>query len=261
MSCAGCRFRCEFGLQGDGRSGHDYVVALAGNPNTGKSTVFNALTGLHQHVGNWPGKTVTRCEGSFRYNGKRYLLVDLPGTYSLHSMAVDEEVARNFLLFGCPDVTVVVVDGTCLERNLNLVLQIFEISDRVAVCLNLMDEAARKGLRIDTRQLSLDLGVPVVPTVANSGKGLSDLVKVIAGVALGEMPTSPHRPTFKPEVNKALDEVVPSTAKVLNGLPNARWVAMRLIEGDSRIREALVNGELASLALQRPSLNGSAILK
>jgi ferrous iron transport protein B len=124
----------------------DYVLALAGNPNTGKSTVFNALTGLRQHTGNWPGKTVTRAEGGFVYEDKRYKIVDLPGTYSLLSTSTDEEVARDFLLFGKPDVTVVVLDATRIERNLNLALQVLEITDRIVICLNLMDEAKRHQL-------------------------------------------------------------------------------------------------------------------
>ena len=149
----------------------DFVVALAGNPNTGKSTVFNALTGLRQHTGNWPGKTVARAEGGFVYADHRYKLVDLPGTYSLLSASMDEEIARDFILFGQPDVSVVVVDATRLERNLYLVLQILEITDRAVVCLNLMDEARRHNLTIDDRRLARDLGVPVVPTAARSGEG------------------------------------------------------------------------------------------
>ena len=232
----------------DLEKGHDYLVALAGNPNTGKSTVFNALTGLHQHVGNWPGKTVARAEGSFKYMGKQYKLIDLPGTYSLHATAIDEEIARNFILFTRPEVVVMVVDSSTLERNLNLVLQVLEISDRVVICLNLIDEATRKGLKVNTKQLSLDLGVPVVPTVANVGKGLNDLVKVIAGVASGKIRTNPHHIVLNPEIRKAIDEIIPYVKKVAGDLPNTRWIAMRLLEGDNRIREALESGELASLA-------------
>jgi ferrous iron transport protein B len=227
--------------------GHDYLVALAGNPNTGKSTVFNALTGLHQHVGNWPGKTVARAEGSFTYMGKRYKLIDLPGTYSLLSTATDEDIARNFLLFGHPEVVVVVVNSTILERNLNLVLQVLEISNRVVICLNLVDEAARKGIKVDAEQLSLDLGVPVVPTVANVGKGLNDLAQAIAGVASGTIPTSPRRFALKAEIRKALDEVTPHVKRVIGDVPNIRWITMRLLEGDARIRQTLENGKLVSL--------------
>ena len=145
----------------------DYVLALAGNPNTGKSTVFNALTGLRQHTGNWPGKTVIRAEGGFVYQNKRYKIVDLPGTYSLLSTSTDEEVARNFILFGQPDVTVVVADATRLERNLNLVLQVLEITHRAVLCLNLIDEAQRHKIEIDDRLLSKELGIPVVHTASH----------------------------------------------------------------------------------------------
>jgi len=171
----------------------DYLVALGGNPNTGKSTVFNALTGLRQHTGNWPGKTVARAEGGYKYTGLRYKLVDLPGTYSLLATTVDEEIARDFILSGQPDVTVIVVDATRLERNLNLVLQVLQITDRVVVCLNLTDEARRHGLAIDERQLARDLGVPVVPTVARQGKGLDQLMSAIAEVASGNLISHPLR--------------------------------------------------------------------
>lgn len=226
----------------------DYVVALAGNPNTGKSTVFNHLTGLRQHTGNWPGKTVTRAEGGFSYNGARYKLVDLPGTYSLLSASTDEEVARNFILFGQPDVTVIVADATRLERNLNLILQILEITDRAVVCLNLIDEAKRKQLKIDERTLSKDLGIPVIPTAARSGQGINELLKAINDVATGEYICKPHRIKGESKVlKKAIDKLVVKIENAFPDLPNARWVALRLLEGDQHIIEAIKNGELAEL--------------
>ncbi|MDV2503505.1 MAG: FeoB small GTPase domain-containing protein [bacterium] len=226
----------------------DYVVALAGNPNTGKSTVFNALTGLKQRTGNWPGKTVTRAEGTTLHEGKRYKLVDLPGTYSLLSTSQDEEIARDFILFGDPHATVVVVDSTCLERNLNLVLQVLEITDRVVVCLNLMDEAARKGIRVDDASLARDLGVPVVPTVARSGKGLGRLIETVSRLVGGEIQTSPHRLSLDAHLSRAVEGLRPLIERIVPGLPNTQWIALRLLDGDERIREALRNGELAHRA-------------
>jgi len=227
----------------------DYVVALAGNPNTGKSTVFNALTGLRQHTGNWPGKTVTLAEGGFEYGGHRYKLVDLPGTYSLLATSLDEEIARDFILFGQPDVTVVVVDATRLERNLNLVLQVLEITDRAVVCLNLMDEARRHKLQIDHRRLARDLGVPVVPTAARQGEGLADLLQAIDEVATGRVVSKPHRiQNEPPALKQAVSQLVTQIEAVFPGLPNARWVALRLLDGDRRIAQAIRSGELGDLS-------------
>ncbi len=227
----------------------DFVVALAGNPNTGKSTVFNALTGLRQHTGNWPGKTVTRAEGGFEYGDHRYKLVDLPGTYSLLATSTDEEVARDFILFGRPDVTLVVVDATRLERNLSLVLQILEITDRVIVVLNLMDEARRHGLQIDARRLARDLGVPVVPTSARYGEGLDLLVQTMSEVATGRFAGKPHRiQNQPPKIRRAVQQLSAQIQKAFPELPNARWVALRLLDGDERIAEALRRGELGDLA-------------
>ena len=229
----------------------DRVVALAGNPNTGKSTVFNALTGLKQHTGNWPGKTVTRAEGGYEYAGVRYKLVDLPGTYSLLSASQDEQIARDFILFGQPDCTVVVTDATCLERNLNLVLQVLEISDRVVVCVNLMDEARRKGLEVDARSLSRDLGVPAVPTSASTGAGLRELISTVADVIEGKITTAPHRVRGDGEFQRAVVELLPLIEEVAPGLPNARWVAMRLLDGDLRVRQALTSGELLNIVARQ----------
>jgi len=226
----------------------DYVVALAGNPNVGKSTVFNALTGLRQHTGNWPGKTVARAEGGFAFDDKRFKLVDLPGTYSLLSTSLDEEIARDFILFGQPDVTVVVADATRLERNLNLVLQVLEITDRAVLCLNLMDEAERHGLKVDARQLARDLGVPVVAASARSGQGLPELLQAMSDVASGKVVCRPHRLANEPPaIKRSLNELVAQLRSAYPELPNARWVAMRLLAGDERLMEALRSGELDTL--------------
>ncbi|MFN2235870.1 MAG: FeoB small GTPase domain-containing protein [Anaerolineales bacterium] len=227
----------------------DFVVALAGNPNTGKSTVFNALTGLRQHTGNWPGKTVTRAEGGFEYGDHVYKLVDLPGTYSLLATSLDEEVARDFILFGQPDVTIVVVDATRLERNLNLVLQVLEITNRVVVCLNLMDEARRHKLQVDERRLARDLGAPVVPTVARQGEGIPELLAAVSEVASGQTLGKPYRIKYdSPALKRAVSDLTRQIESAFPDLPNARWVAMRLLDGDERIAEAFRKGELGNLS-------------
>jgi ferrous iron transport protein B len=226
----------------------DYVIALAGNPNTGKSTVFNALTGLRQHTGNWPGKTVTRAEGGFVYEDKRYKIVDLPGTYSLLSTSTDEEVARDFLLFGKPDVTVVVIDATRIERNLNLALQVLEITDRIVVCLNLMDEAKRHQLEIDERRLSKELGVPVVPASIRHGEGVQALLNAIHEVANGLYICKPYRiASGSKSLKNAVNKLVGKIENRFPGISNARWIALRLLEGDPRMVEAVKNGELENL--------------
>lgn len=227
----------------------DFILALAGNPNTGKSTLFNALTGLRQHTGNWPGKTVVRMEGSFRFNDRKYKIVDLPGTYSLLSTSADEEVARDFLLFGRPDVTVVVADATRLERNLNLALQILEITDRVVVALNLMDEAKRNGIEVDARSLARDLGVPVIPMAARKGEGIPELLAAIDGVAHGLYPARPRRvQRLDAKVEAAVQTLSAQLEEAFPGLPNVRWVALRLLDGDASIIRAVQDGTLGQLA-------------
>lgn len=238
----------------------DFVVALAGNPNTGKSTLFNALTGLRQHTGNWPGKTVSRAEGGFRYGDHRYKLVDLPGTYSLLSTSYDEEIARDFLLFGQPDVTVIVVDATRLERNLNLVLQVLEITDRAVVCLNLIDEAERHRLLIDERRLARDLGVPVVPAAVRQRRGVDQLLQAVSDVATGRTVCRPHRVrSDSPAIQRAVKQLVALIEDAFPHLPNARWVALRLLDGDPNIAEAVRTGELGDLGAAEPGQGGQAV--
>lgn len=226
---------------------YHYTIALAGNPNTGKSTVFNALTGLRQHTGNWPGKTVTRAEGSFSFHDQRYRIIDLPGTYSLLSTSEDEEVARDFILFGKPDVTVIVVDASRLERNLSLALQILEITDKAVLCLNLMDEARRHHITIDTRTLSRDLGIPVVATSARTKEGIPDLLFAIEEVVSGKFQTKKQTYIDLPKENaEAIAELQLALSELNPELPNTRWLAMRLIEGDESVQKGVEEGTFSA---------------
>ena len=214
------------------QSGRELVIALAGNPNVGKSTVFNALTGMNQHTGNWPGKTVATAQGRCRSEQDDFLLVDLPGTYSLLAHSAEEEVARDFICFGGADATIVVCDATCLERSLNLALQIIEMTDRVVVCVNLLDEARKKHLRIDLSALEQELGVPVVGTSARSRKGLNTLLERTAQVARREYCGHVIRPHYTPAIEKAL-AVIEACLKPLSPEgPSVRWLAVRLLCGD-----------------------------
>lgn len=229
---------------GTNTSGTKYTIALAGNPNTGKSTLFNSLTGLRQHTGNWPGKTVARAEGSYTFDEEKYRIVDLPGTYSLFSRSEDEEIARNFILFGQPDVTVIVADATRLERNLNLTLQILEITERAVLVVNLIDEARSMGISIDTKVLEERLGIPIAAVSARSGEGVDSLLKTISQVAKGDITCTPHRiESLSGKVAEAINAVEQEVKNIYPDLPNTKWVAMRLIEGDARIIEAIRTGK------------------
>ena len=173
------------------------TIALAGNPNAGKSTIFNALTGAHQHVGNWPGKTVERKAGLFRHAGQTFELVDLPGAYSLAAFSPEEQIARAFLIMGGPTAVITVVDAANLERNLYLTAQVLETGVPVILALNMMDVAQRRGLRIDIDQLAARLGIPVIPVVASRGQGLPELKQAIVSCAARAAVATP-RPTPLP---------------------------------------------------------------
>ncbi|WP_297421256.1 ferrous iron transport protein B [Thermococcus sp.] len=213
------------------------VIALAGNPNVGKTTIFNALTGMHQHVGNWPGVTVEKKEGAFDYKGERFLVVDLPGTYSLTAHSVDELVARNFLLNGNPDVVVNVVDSTSILRNLYFTMELFEMGLRnMVIALNKIDLAEKKGIVIDIEKMSKILGVPVVPLDAKDGMGLDELKKIAQKVAHGEIKETPIIPHYDPEVEREIEHI----SRVLEGTKLAakyplRWLAIKLLQRDDEV--------------------------
>lgn len=212
----------------------DKIIALAGNPNVGKSTVFNSLTGLNQHTGNWPGKTVTNAQGRYKHKDTNFIMVDLPGTYSLMANSVEEEVARDFICFADPDVTVVVTDATCLERNLNLVLQTLEITDKVVVCVNLIDEATRKKIRIDLKSLSNILGVPVIGTNARKGQGLGELMDAVLAVSNGAI-TAPPILKYDAHIEQAIELIEPAVQEYLGDKLNSRWVSLKLLDGDQKL--------------------------
>lgn len=216
---------------------YNYSVALAGNPNVGKSTIFNALTGMHQHTGNWPGKTVENASGICKYKNDNFLFVDLPGTYSLMSHSEEEEIARDFICFGKSNALLIVVDATCLERNLNLVYQALEITPNVVLCVNLLDEAKRKGININLELLSKRLGIPVVGTIAKSKKTLKRLMQEVENVCSKKTINKP----IKLNYGVAIEESISILEPIINGLLEqenkylSRWISIKLIEGDKKI--------------------------
>ena len=215
------------------------VIALAGNPNVGKSTVFNALTGMNQHTGNWPGKTVTSAEGVCTCGGRQYRLVDLPGTYSLMAHSAEEEIARNFLCFSAPDAVCVVCDATCLERNLNLVLQTLEITPRTVVCVNLMDEARRLHIRIDLAALQRQLGVPVAGCSARRKGSAAKIAALWEQVMEPDAALSPAVVRYPDAVEAALRPLCAALRRLdCRGL-SPRWLALRLLEQDGSLLEEL----------------------
>ena len=217
----------------------DKTVALAGNPNVGKSTIFNALTGLHQHTGNWPGKTVSTACGEFKSKEFSYALVDLPGTYSLLAHSQEEEVARNFICFCPQDAAVVVCDATCLERSLNLALQVMEICPNTLICVNLLDEAKRRGISVNLDRLAENLGVPVVGTSAHDKKSLNTLIEKLDELCAGHSRTNPRKLKYIQPIEQAISIVEPTLRKRFGERVSTRFAALRLIDGDSSLTAKL----------------------
>ena len=217
-----------------------YVIALAGNPNTGKSTVFNYLTGLKQHTGNWPGKTVATARGDFKYKDKDYSLIDLPGTYSLFALSQEEVVARDFICFGNPDAVIVLCDANCLERNLNLAFQVMELTDKVILCINLVDEAEKKGITIDKDNLEKELGIPVVLTAARSGYGMKKLLDTIDKVSSNKYEFNNKPITYGDEIENNINLIKKDLQELIPDL-NPRWLGLRLIDKDESIFESMNN--------------------
>lgn len=216
----------------------EFMIALAGNPNTGKSTVFNYLTGLKQHTGNWPGKTVCTARGDFSHKDINYSLIDLPGTYSLFPLSQEEIVARDFICFGNPDAVIVVCDSTCIERNLNLLFQVMELTDNVILCLNLLDEAKKKGIEINKSKLEEILGIPVVLTAARSGYGMDELKETLNTVVHGNYKFNNKPVYYDDEIESMVNSIKDELYEIIPSV-NPRWLGLRLIDGDESILTSL----------------------
>ncbi len=232
------------------------VIALAGNPNVGKSTLFNSLTGGRQHTGNWIGKTVSNARGYLKTASGKYILVDIPGTYSLMAHSSEEEIARNFLCFGGIDAAVVVCDATCLERNLNLVLQTMEVCSRVLVCVNLLDEAEKKHIHVSIEKLSELLGIPAAGIVARKKKTLKQFTSVLDEMCRPEAPKAHFLPAYCDAVENAVSLILPAVREKIRGRLPARWLSLKLLEGDpSLLRE--LESFLGENILEDPSIEYS----
>lgn len=216
----------------------DRVIALAGNPNVGKSTVFNALTGMKQHTGNWTGKTVQNAQGHCVCGDNSYVMVDIPGTYSLLAHSAEEEVARDFICFGGTDAVIVVCDATCLERNLNLVLQTIEITERTVICVNLLDEAKKKKITVDLCRLEKLLGVPVCGAAARSGIGIDEMMRRLPEV-MENTPSERPCVRYSDEIENAIDMMIPVLEKKLAGKLSPRWTAIRLLDRDDKLNGSI----------------------